>query len=232
MKKKAVVVHSGGMDSSICLALAIQEHGRNHLLSLSFDYGQRQKLEVERAASICQDWQVEHKVVHFDCLKYLTQNSLTNNEIDIHCPPNSTPNTFVVGRNGLFARLAAIQAQSIGANLLYMGVMELECANSGYPDCSRHYMNLLEQTLRIDLKDESFRILTPLVSMNKKETLQIAYDLGILSYLLRQTISCYHGIPELGCKVCPACKLRNAGLKEFEASCPSFIPPFELQFST
>lgn len=231
MEKKAVVVHSGGMDSSICLALAIQEHGRNNLLSLSFDYGQRQKLEIERAASICQDWQVQHKVVRFDCLKDLTKNALIDKDQDLDDFPDKVSGSCVVGRNGLFARLAAIQAQSIAAECLYMGVLELDCTNSGIADCSRKYIKLLEKIFRIDLLSPNFSIRTPLIHMTKKETMQIAYDLGILSYLLRQTITCYHGIPELGCKTCPACKLRNEGLKEFEESCPNFMPPFELQYS-
>lgn len=215
MKKKAIVIHSGGMDSSICLALAIKEFGKDEVLSLSFSYQQRHSNELQQAALICQTWQVDHAVIQIDALKELTDNALMNKGMLIEHSEGKAPNTLVIGRNGLMARLGAIHADHIGANCIYMGVMGLEGANSGYRDCSREYMDLKEEILRLDLGNPSFEIRTPLVHMTKKETLGVADKLGVLDFLLEETISCYEGISKQGCKVCPACILRNQGIAEY-----------------
>jgi 7-cyano-7-deazaguanine synthase len=215
MKKKAIVIHSGGMDSSICLALAMEEFGKEQVLSLSFRYDQRHVAELRQAAKICRDWGVDHAVLSIDCLKEITTNALLDPEMAIEHPEEGPPNTLVVGRNGLMARLGAIHAEHLGAHCLYMGVIEVEEANSGYRDCSRRYMDLMQEILRIDLGDPAFEIRTPLVKMTKKETLAVADRLGVLAYLLKETISCYEGLPGEGCGKCPACKLRNEGVRQY-----------------
>jgi 7-cyano-7-deazaguanine synthase len=226
--KKAVVIHSGGMDSSLCLALAIQEFGAKNVLSLSFHYNQRHTPELEQAAKICKDWNVDHVVLNIDCLQEITSSALMDQTISIQHVQGQTPNTLVVGRNGLMAHVGGIHANHLGAHCLYMGVMELEGSNSGYRDCSRSYMDLQEQILRIDLDDPYFEIRTPLVRMTKKETLELAYQLGILEYLLTHTITCYEGIPQKGCQTCPACLLRNRGLAEFALSHPAVSLPYSV----
>jgi 7-cyano-7-deazaguanine synthase len=100
--------------------------------------------------------------------------------------------------------------------------MELEAANSGYRDCSRAYMDVIQTALRMDFADESFEIRTPLVSMTKKETMELGFKLGVLEFLLENTITCYEGIEKAGCLKCPACKLRNSGLKIFSLEHPEF----------
>lgn len=222
MKKKAIVVHSGGMDSSLCLAVAIQEWGPSEVLSLSFTYGQRHSQELERAAKICAQWKVDHVVLDLSCLQQITENSLTRHDIPIEIQPGKPPNSLVVGRNGLMARIAAIHAHSLGAHQIYMGVIEVESANSGYRDCSRNYMDKMQDILRIDLDDSHFEIKTPLVFMTKKETLELGYQLGVLQYLLETTITCYQGIDKAGCGNCPACHLRNEGIIQFMAEHPDF----------
>jgi 7-cyano-7-deazaguanine synthase len=214
-KKKAVIVHSGGMDSSICLALAKQEFGANQILSLSFSYRQRHSPELIQAAKICHDWKIDHVVLNIDCLKEITSSALMNSSIPIEHIDQQPPNTLVVGRNGLMAHLGGIHAHHLGAHYVYMGIMELEGANSGYRDCSRFYMDLQQQVLRLDLDDPIFEIRTPLIRLMKKDTLEIAYQLGVLSYLLEETITCYEGIRYQGCQTCPACQLRNRGIEEF-----------------
>nr|MBP9674313.1 7-cyano-7-deazaguanine synthase QueC [Bacteriovoracaceae bacterium] len=169
MKKKALVIHSGGMDSSLCLKLALQKYGASAVLSISFSYGQKHSVELECAKKICSDWNIQHEVLDLSVLQKITENALTHHEIPIVHKENSAPNTLVVGRNGLMARLAAIYAHTLGAHEIYMGVMELEVANSGYPDCSREYMDLKEKILQKDLNDPKFRIVTPLIHMTKKE---------------------------------------------------------------
>ena len=215
MKKKAIVVHSGGMDSSLCLALAICEFGSENVLSLSFRYNQRHFNELQQAEKICEKWKVDHLVLDITCLAEITKDALTRHDIPIEQKDGEAPNTLVVGRNGLMARVAAIHAQNLGAHCIYMGVIEVEEANSGYRDCSRRYMDLMQQILRIDLDDPEFEIRTPLVKMTKLETMVLGYHLGVLDYLLKETITCYEGVPQKGCESCPACHLRNEGIEQF-----------------
>ena len=220
MKKKAVVVHSGGMDSSLCLAVAIQEFGAENVLSLSFTYNQRHSIELTRATEISEHYGVDHVELDLSCLSKITESALIGNNQAIEHKSGEAPNTLVVGRNGLMARLAGIHANSLGAHCIYMGVMELESANSGYRDCSRSYMDVVQTALRMDFADESFEIRTPLVFMNKKESMELGHKLGVLEYLLEKTVTCYEGVEKEGCMKCPACKLRNQGLKIFSLEHP------------
>ena len=224
MHKKTIVIHSGGMDSSLCLALAIKEFDCSEVLSLSFDYAQRHENEMIQARKICNDWNVDHVVIPLHCLQEITDNALMNKTSKIKHENGKSPNTLVVGRNGLMARLGAVHAQHIGASSIYMGIIEVE--NSNYRDCSREYIDKVQDILRIDLDDKSFEIHTPIVYMTKKETMILGYKLGILEYLLKETISCYNGIPLKGCQKCPACKLRNDGIEEFLQEFPDFKMPF------
>ena len=180
-----------------------------------FQYGQRHANELGQAEKICRIWEVDHTVLNIDCLETITESALLNREIEIIKPVQGPPNTLVVGRNGLMARLGAIHAESLGANCIYMGVIEVESSSSGYRDCSRAYMDLKQEILRIDLANPSFEIRTPIVKMTKKETLELAQNLGVLNFLLLETISCYEGIPLRGCLLCPACQLRNEGIRQF-----------------
>ena len=173
--KKAIVVHSGGMDSSICLALAVEQFGKENVLSLSFTYGQRHSIELEQAKKICKDWGVDHTVVDLNCLKEITQNALTDSSIAIEHKEGEAPNTLVVGRNGLMARVAAIHANFLGAKCIFMGVIEVEEANSGYRDCSRKFMDIIQAGLRYDFDQPNFDIKTPIVFMTKKETKRWKY---------------------------------------------------------
>lgn len=222
MKKKAVVVHSGGMDSSLCLALACKEFGPENVLSVSFTYNQRHSIELERATAISEYFKVDHVQLDLSCLSQITESALIGHDKAIEHKKGEAPNTLVTGRNGLMARLAGIHANSLGAHCIYLGVMELEEANSGYRDCSREYMDLIQAALRMDFADPTFEIRTPFVKMNKKETMELGYELGVLEYLLETTVTCYEGVPKEGCMKCPACKLRNNGLKIFCLEHPDF----------
>lgn len=226
IKKEAIVIHSGGMDSSLCLAQAIKEHGKDNVLSLSFSYNQRHSIELKQAKKISQEWQVDHYVINLSSLQEITTNALMDQKLAISHSPGKPPNTLVTGRNGLMARLGAIHADHLGASLIYMGIIEVESANSGYRDCSRHYMDLLEEILRIDLDNPQFEIRTPVVFMTKKETLELGLKLGVLEYLLDETITCYEGLPKKGCQICPACKLKNEGLEEFSLAHPTITLPY------
>ena len=226
VNKQAVVIHSGGMDSSLCLAQALTEFDRVDVLSLSFNYEQRHSVELEQAALICREWGVDHVVVPIHCLKEITRDALLDHQMPIEHGNGATPNTLVVGRNGLMARLGAIHANHLGASCIYMGVIEVESANSGYRDCSRRYMDMMQEIMRIDLDDPGFEIRTPVVGMTKKETMELGHELGVLAFLLDKTITCYEGRPHAGCTVCPACRLRNDGIQAFMAEHPDFAMPY------
>ena len=169
MRKKAVVVHSGGMDSTLCLALAMREFAKEDILSLSFSYKQRHSTELQAAEKICQLWGIDHVVADLSTLAQITHNALTDPTI----PIESGNTTLVVGRNGLMARLAAIYAHELGANCIYIGVMELEAHEVGYRDCSEEYVKLKEKILQLDLDNPHFEIRTPLIHMKKKMKRQI-----------------------------------------------------------
>jgi 7-cyano-7-deazaguanine synthase len=216
MTKKAIVVHSGGMDSSICLALAIHEFGKENVLSLSFSYGQRHSQELVQAAKICRDWGVEHIVHEMDIFSKINADALTNHQMPIEHQKGTFANTLVIGRNGLMVHVAGLYAAKINAQTVFMGVIGLEESNSGYRDCSREYMDLKEKILRLDLDNPQFEIRTPLVHMTKKQTLQLALELGILEYLKNETITCYEGLFHPGCQKCPACILRNDAFKSIQ----------------
>ncbi len=225
MKKAAIVIHSGGMDSSITLALALKKFSQSQILSLSFSYNQRHIKEIIHAKKICQTWGVDHEIVEIDFLSKICQNALTNRDMDIKHEESQAPNTLVVGRNGLMVRVAGMLAYSMKANFVFAGVMEYEDGNSGYRDCSREYMDLMERVLQIDLDNPNFKIITPLVHMTKKESLEVAYELGVLPFLLNETITCYEGKSELGCQTCPACLLRNNSIRAFAKEHPNRALP-------
>ncbi len=216
---KAVVVHSGGMDSSLCLAIAVKRWGSRNVISLSFNYQQRHSSELKAAKKIAKFFEVKHHVIDLTFLTQLSQSSLIHKEKKISWNKDKSgqkfPSTLVVGRNGLMARIAGIFAHSLGAKYLYFGVMELETANSGYRDCSREYFDLIQKTLRKDFADNSFKIETPLVKMDKSQSMMLGFKLGVLPFLLENTVTCYEGIPQFGCGKCPACQLRNEGIRVF-----------------
>lgn len=223
MRKSALVIHSGGMDSSLCLALAIRKHGAGSVLSVSFQYDQRHQTELEAAAMICRTWGVDHVVIPLQCLTQITTNALMDSSVPIEQKEGAPPNTLVVGRNGLMARLGAIHAHSLGAQKIYMGVIGVEGNYSGYRDCSRPYIDLVEKALRIDLDDPEFSIETPLIEMTKEETLALGEKLGVLDFLWENTITCYEGVPREGCGRCPACKLRRQGMVEYQKNRDSLL---------
>lgn len=220
--KHAVVVLSGGMDSAICLSLAVKNFGANNVTAITFNYGQRHILEKEAAIKISRYFEVEHLCIDLSFFSELTTNALLDHNIPLTNNQNNTPNTLVVGRNGLFVRLGAIHAHFRGASHLFIGVLGLEASNSGYRDCSREYFDLMEKVLRIDLGTDNFWIHTPLVDMTKRETLNLAYSLNSLKFILENSITCYNGVKDFGCGICAACELRNNGIQQFLQDNPNF----------
>lgn len=208
----ALVVFSGGQDSTTCLFWAKRHFSR--VVALSFLYGQKHQKEVQLAAQIAVKAGVEHAVMDVSFIGQLGQNSLTNTSIamDEEKPADSYPNTFVPGRNLFFLSIAAVFARERGINHLVTGVSQTDF--SGYPDCRDAFIKSLNVTLNLAM-DEQFVIHTPLMWINKAETWALADELGVLELIRHDTLTCYNGIPGDGCGHCPACRLRREGLEKY-----------------
>ncbi len=205
----AVVLLSGGQDSTTCLAWALKRFGR--VRSLAIDYGQRHRIELDAAARIAGLAGVPHAQIPCDSLRALGGNALTSDEAVAGGvrAGNQLPNTFVPGRNLIFLTLAAAFAYQHGAANLVTGVCETDY--SGYPDCRESTMAALQEALRAGI-DAPFVIHTPLMRLSKADTVRMARDLGALP-LIAQSHTCYNGaIPP--CGICPACELRAKGFAE------------------
>ena len=211
-KETALVVFSGGQDSTTCLFWAIKHFRR--VQALTFIYGQKHVAEVDIARSIAEGAGVEWHSMDVSCIGHLGANSLTDLSIamDQEKPVDALPNTFVPGRNLFFISIAAVYARERGINHLVTGVSQTDF--SGYPDCRDAFIKSLNVTLNLAM-DEQFVIHTPLMWIDKCQTWQMADELGIFDLVRQQTLTCYNGIPGDGCGHCPACKLRRDGLEQY-----------------
>ena len=208
--EKAVVVFSGGQDSTTCLFWAKEQFGE--VETVTFDYGQRHKLEIECAAEIAREQGVKQTVLDMSLLNQLAPNALTRSDIEIEEGENGIPTTFVDGRNLLFLSFAAVLAKQLGAKHLVTGVCETDF--SGYPDCRDSFIKSLNVTLNLAM-DHPFVIHTPLMWLDKADTWELADRLNVLDYVRTHTLTCYNGIKGDGCGGCPACQLRSAGLNKY-----------------
>src|SRR5699024_930223 len=177
----------------------------------TFHYNQRHAEEVEIAQKIAKDFNVKNTVIDVSLINDLTENALTR-DIDIK-NDGDVPNTFVPGRNILFINIASIAAYQIGADTIVSGVNDTDY--SGYPDCSNEFVVALEKAIRLSL-DRHIKIDTPLMDKDKSEVWEMADDLDVFQYIKEETLTCYNGIKGSGCGECPACILRNEGLKQYE----------------
>lgn len=208
--EKAVVVFSGGQDSTTCLLWAKKQFAE--VETVTFDYGQRHKNEIECAARIAAEQGVQQTVLDMSLLNQLAPNALTRDDMVISEGDKGVPNTFVDGRNHLFLSFAAVLAKQVGARHLVTGVCETDF--SGYPDCRDNFIKSLNVTLNLAM-DYPFVIHTPLMWLNKADTWELADQMNALDYIRQNTLTCYNGIIGDGCGECPACKLRKAGLDKY-----------------
>jgi 7-cyano-7-deazaguanine synthase len=208
----ALVVFSGGQDSTTCLFWAKKNF--NKVFAICFDYGQKHISEIEAAKNIAKAAEVEFRIMQIPFINQLTHNALTDFQMkmDEEKPANALPNTFVPGRNLFFLSIAAVYAREIGAKNIVTGVSQTDF--SGYPDCRDTFIRSLNATLNLAL-EEQFIIHTPLMWLDKAQTWQLADELGIFDIVRTQSLTCYNGIIGDGCSNCPACKLRKAGLDKF-----------------
>lgn len=213
-EQDALVLFSGGQDSTTCLYWA-KQHFRN-TYALCFSYGQRHSQEVENARRIAEMAGAPFQILDASIISRLAPNSLTNFsiEMDEEQPAGSYPNTFVPGRNLLFLTFAATIAYAKGIKHLVTGVSEADY--SGYPDCRDTFIRSANATLNLAM-DTQFVIHTPLMWRNKKEVWRLADELDVFDIVKNETLTCYNGILAEGCGHCPACKLRNKGLQDYLA---------------
>jgi len=229
--RAAIVLFSGGQDSTTCLAWAIQRF--DHVETVGFDYGQRHRVELDarprilnRLRSEFPAWGVklgEDHLVDLKTLGEVSETALTR-DVAIAMHDSGLPNTFVPGRNLLFLTFAAALAYRRGAKHLVTGVCETDY--SGYPDCRDDTIKAMQLALNLGM-DARFVTHTPLMWIDKGATWRLAHEIGGRSFveLVRnETHTCYEGDHEhlhswgYGCGHCPACDLRAKGYEAYQAN--------------
>jgi len=225
--KKALVIFSGGQDSTTCLYWAIKEFGKENVSAIIFGYGQKHGIEIECAMKICQKEDIRFKIVSLSLLPEISESALTLHSDVTASRPDGLPATFTPNRNALFITVAHAWAQQIGATHLITGVCQTDY--SGYPDCRQDFISSLEFALNIG-SNQRIQIDTPLMYLTKAETFEMAKDLGVLDRVIEMTHTCYNGNREIkhewgyGCGTCPACQLRAKGWERYREEYALHIP--------
>lgn len=231
IKPGALVLFSGGQDSTACLAWALERYGR--VETVGFDYGQRHGVEMQARGEVRRalldafpEWRGrlgEDHVLDLRGFGAISDTALTS-ERRIEVDERGLPTTFVPGRNLVFLTYAAALADRRGLDRLIGGMCETDF--SGYPDCRRDTLDALEKALNLGM-DRSFQIETPLMRLTKAQTWALARSLGgevLVEITRRDTHTCYLGERGSfhdwghGCGKCPACTLRQRGYEEWRAS--------------
>jgi 7-cyano-7-deazaguanine synthase len=230
MAEAALVLFSGGQDSTVCLAWALERFSR--VETVGFDYGQRHKVELEararvraRIVALRPAWAQrlgEDHLLRLDALSALSETALTR-DIAIEIADDRLPTTFVPGRNLVFFAFAGALAYRRGARHLVAGMCETDY--SGYPDCRDDTIKAMQLALNLGM-DRRFVIHTPLMWIDKAATFALAQAIGgdaFLDVLVEDTHTCYLGDRShrhpwgYGCGTCPACQLRADGFSQWEA---------------
>jgi 7-cyano-7-deazaguanine synthase len=215
--KKAVILFSGGLDSTTCLAIAKSEGYICH--TLSFDYGQRHVIELETAEKLAKAFDVSHHVLPIP-LKALGGSALTNHTLEVPDYTGSTdiPITYVPARNTIFLSFALALAETLEATAIFTGVSAIDYSH--YPDCRPEYIEAFQALANLatkqSIQQQAITIKTPLIHMSKAETIQCGHALGV-DYT--QTVSCYQANSQgEACGRCDSCMLRKKGF--YDAGLP------------
>jgi 7-cyano-7-deazaguanine synthase len=218
---KALVLLSGGQDSTTALYWALDRFGQGNVAAISFDYGQRHRIELDCAARIAAAAGATQLCLPIDTFSAIGGDALTDPAIDVRIGNDSRlPNTFVPGRNIIFLTYAAAVAWRRGIGNLVAGMAQTDY--SGYPDCRLETIEALQQALRLGMESD-VTIHTPLMHLTKKETVELAVALGALG-ALAETHSCYNGLRP-PCGECQACVLRAKGFAEAGIPDPLLATP-------
>jgi 7-cyano-7-deazaguanine synthase len=227
----ALVLFSGGQDSTTCLAWALQRYAR--VETIGFDYGQRHAIELTVRPTLLAKVRAQYlqwadklgddHMIDLSLIGKISDTALTSN-VEIAMQANGLPNTFVPGRNLLFMTVAATVAYRRGLNVLVGGMCETDF--SGYPDCRDDTMKALQVALNLGMATR-LKVETPLMWLDKKQTWDLAQNLGgdaLVDLIRADTHTCYLGERGAlhawgyGCGTCPACALRARGYEQFAAS--------------
>ncbi|NBD26013.1 7-cyano-7-deazaguanine synthase QueC [Paenibacillus glycinis] len=220
MTKKAVIILSGGLDSTTCMGYA-KEAGYE-LYPLSFDYGQRHVIELDNARAVADYYGTgeRHKVVKLGFLREFGGSALTDDAIDVpktgeepvQGEPGEIPVTYVPGRNLLFLSIATSYAETVGAEAIYIGVNALDY--SGYPDCRPEFIAKVQEVMalatKVGVEGKPISIETPLIYLTKAGIVAEGMRMEVPYHL---TTSCYNGEAE-ACGECDSCRLRLKGFAE------------------
>lgn len=210
-KESALVLFSGGQDSTTCLFWALKQFASVRALCIT--YGQRHSQEVEVAQAIAEKNNIPFQVLDASMIGQLAPSSLTSDiEMDKEKGESDFPNTFVPGRNLLFLTFAATIAYAHNIRHIVTGVSEADF--SGYPDCRQNFILSANSSINLAM-DKNFEIHTPLMWRDKSEVWQLSDELGVFDLVRNETLTCYNGVIADGCGECPACTLRNEGLKKY-----------------
>lgn len=212
--KKAVIILSGGLDSTTCMGMAKSEG--YELYPITFDYGQRHRIELDNARRVAEFYGVadRHKIIKLDFLRDFGGSALTDDSIDVPTTLDETviPVTYVPGRNLLFLSIATSYAEVADAEAIYIGVNALDY--SGYPDCRPEFIRKVEEVIslatKVGVEGKPIHIKTPLIELTKADIIREGTGLGVPYHL---TTSCYNGQEE-ACGECDSCRLRLKGFAE------------------
>lgn len=221
-QKKAVVLLSGGLDSTTVLAWA-KSQGFD-VYALSFFYQQRHQVEISSARRVATKYGAKkHHIVPLEILSQIGSSALTDLDIQVDTESDDTgiPNTYVPARNMIFLSIATAWAEALGASDIFIGVSSVDY--SGYPDCRPEFIAAFESAARLGTKvgveGEKISIHTPLINLSKAETIELGVSLGV-DY--GDTISCYQpSASGVSCGVCPSCVLRLKGFSEANLTDPT-----------
>lgn len=214
--KKAVIIFSGGQDSTTCLFWALKNF--DEVEAITFDYGQKHSVEIEQSKIICLEQKVKQTIIDISFLGTIVESALTSNGDVNVINEKGLPASFVPNRNQLFITLAHSYAQKIGAKNLVTGVCQTDY--SGYPDCRLKFIHAIEMASN-EGSDSDIEIHTPLMYLDKEQTFRLAYDLLCINKVIELSHTCYNGdrtnrhVWGYGCDNCPACELRKKGYEEF-----------------
>lgn len=219
---KALVVLSGGQDSTTCLYWALRQY--DEVVAVTFDYGQRHAIEIEAAREIAEHAGIEWELVRIPPLggdSPLTELAREVRQYEsADALPGGIEDTFVPGRNIIFLALAANRAASLGCEIIVTGLSQEDFG--GYPDCRRVFVDAMEKAVNLGLEGTVAKIVieTPLINMSKKETVLLAQEVGAMK-ALALSHTCYNGeLPP--CGHCHACLLRQKGFEEAGVEDPLF----------
>lgn len=210
--EKALVVLSGGQDSTTCLYWAVDRFGRDNVSSITFDYGQKHRIELDCARDVAAAAGVTNVCLPIDTFAALGGDALTDASVPVSNATDAEtelPVTFVAGRNLIFLTFAAAYAYRHAARHLVTGVAQTDY--SGYPDCREETITALQKAISLGM-DCTFTIHTPLMHRSKKDTVELAVRLGALE-AMALTHTCYNG-RRPPCGDCQACRLRAKGFAE------------------